>query len=73
MDFLDHACLFRGIMLPHNAQGLGWDKAESRVIVRMSQYHDDAIGGVVTGSEPHFHELGADTSTLICRKYCHRS
>jgi len=23
MDFLDHACLFRGIMLPHNAQGLG--------------------------------------------------
>ena len=31
----------------------------------MSQHHYHAIGGVVTGIEPGFHELRADTSTLI--------
>ena len=70
LDFLDHECLFQGIMFPHNAQGLGWDKAESRVIVRMSQDHNNAIGGVVAGSESSFHELGANTSTLIGWEYC---
>jgi hypothetical protein len=38
----------------------------------MSEYHDHAIGGVVTGSEPGFHELGANPSTLIGWEYRHR-
>src|SRR5262245_23723435 len=72
LDFLNHECLFRGIMLPHNAQRLGWGKPEARVIVWMSEYHDHAIGGVVAGSEPSFHELGANPSTLIGWENCHR-
>jgi len=52
-------------MLPHNTQGLGWYKAESRVIVRMSEDYDNAIRGVVAGSEPSFYELRTNTSTLI--------
>src|SRR5262245_52468042 len=72
LDFLDQERLFRGIMLPHNAQGLGWGKPKARVIVRMSQHHDNAIRGMVTGSEPSFHELRANTSTLIGWEYCQR-
>src|SRR5712691_625608 len=52
-------------MLPHNTQGLGWYKAESRVIVRMSEDYDNAIRGVAAGSEPSFYELRTNTSTLI--------
>jgi hypothetical protein len=37
----------------------------------MSKYYDNAIRGVVTGSEPSFHELRANTSTLIGWKDCH--
>jgi hypothetical protein len=73
MNFLHQECLFRGIMFPHNAQGLGWYKAESGVIGRMSKDHDNAIGGVVTGSEPSFHKLGAHISTLIGWEDCHWS
>src|SRR5262249_18502737 len=53
-------------------QEFGWYKAESRVVVRIPQHHDKAIRGVVTGSEPSFHELGANTSTLIGWEDCHR-
>jgi hypothetical protein len=52
-------------MLPHNAQGFGWGKLETRVKVWMSEYHDNAIKGVVTGSASSFHELRANISTLI--------
>jgi hypothetical protein len=52
-------------MFPHNAQGLCWGKPESRIVVRMSKEHDNAIGSMVTGSEPSFHELSANPSTLI--------
>src|SRR5215510_11310965 len=64
LNVLDHECLFRGVMLPRNAQGLGWDKPASRVKVRTSDYHDDAKGGMVTGSESSVHELRANSSTL---------
>jgi hypothetical protein len=59
-------------MLPHNAQGLGCGKPEARVVVRMSQDNHNAIRGVATGSEPGFHKLGANTSTLIGWEDCHR-
>jgi hypothetical protein len=72
LNFLDHECLFRGVMLPHNAQGLGWGKPETRIVVRMSKHNHNAIRGVVAGSEPSFHELGANTSTLIGWGYCYR-
>jgi len=61
-------------MFPHNAQWLSWYKAESRVIVLMSEDHDhNAIGRVVTGSEPIFHGLGANPSTLIGWEDCYWS
>jgi len=60
-------------MLPHKALELSWYKAEARVVVRMSQHNDNAIRGVVTGSEPSVHELGAKTSTLRGWEDCHRS
>jgi len=52
-------------MFPHNAHGLCWGEPESRVIVRMSEDYDNAIRGVVAGSEPSFYELRTNTSTLI--------
>jgi len=60
-------------MFLHNAQEFGWYKAESQVIVRMSKDHDNAIRGVVTGSEPCFYDLRANTAMLIGREYCHWS
>jgi hypothetical protein len=36
----------------------------------MSEDHSHAIGGMVAGSEPRFHKLGANTSTLIGWEYC---
>src|SRR5215831_10128060 len=60
------------VMLPHETMKVGRGEPKSRVIVWMSQHHDNAIGGVVTGSEPSFHKLGANTSTLIGWKDCHR-
>lgn len=59
-------------MFPHNAQEFGWYKAESPVVVRISQDNHHAIGGVVTGSKPSFHKLGANTSMLTCWEDCQR-
>jgi hypothetical protein len=39
----------------------------------MSQHHYHAIGGIMTGMEPGFYELGADTLLLIFRQHCHGS
>jgi len=50
----------------------GRGETEPRVVVRMSQYHDYTIGDMVAGSEPSFHELRANTSTLIGWEDCHR-
>jgi hypothetical protein len=69
---LHHEHLFRDVMLPHHAQGLSWSKPESRVVVRMSKHNHYAIRGVVAGSEPSFHELRANPSTLIGWEDGHR-
>src|SRR5262245_4740357 len=60
------------VMLPHETMKFGRGEPKSRIVVRMSQHHDKAIRGMVTGSEPSVHGLRANTSTLVWRKYCHR-
>ena len=56
-------------MFPHDTMRFGRGETKSRIVVRMSKYHDNAIRCVVAGSEPSFHELGANTSTLIGWEY----